>query len=137
MKIVRNILVSTALVLAGGVANSADGDSSQLADEPMRSDTCVNTRFVNNFSALSDQHLFVEARRKEFYLLTLKQRCFDLRSARSIAFNDTTSKVCSGGFGKVIYRSPFAGLESCRIGSVEIVEDKDAAKELIAERKAS
>jgi hypothetical protein len=98
---------------------------------------CVNSRGIRSFDGLSDQHVFIEERSKTYYLMTMTQRCFGLRNANGIAIKDTTSRVCSNGFGDIKYRDPGMGIRSCRINTIESVESKDQAKALIAERKAA
>jgi len=113
-----------------------------VADEatdktPAKEQVCVNSRVIRNFDGLSDQHVFIEERSKTYYLLTMTQRCFGLRNANGIAIKDTTSRVCSNGFGEVKYRDRGTGISSCRIKTIEPVESKDQAKALVADRKAA
>ena len=100
------------------------------------SKTCINTRLVRGFDALSDKHLYVEERSNKYFLLTLRSRCFNLESAHAIAFTDPMNFVCSKGFGEVSYRDHLSGrFETCHIDTIEAVESK-AHAEAIIEAKA-
>ena len=96
---------------------------------------CIRSNLVRNFDGLTDEYLFVEERSKKYYLLTLRPRCTGLRHARGIALKDTTSRICSGGFGEVIVRERGIGPRTCRIEKIESVENKDEARAIIAERE--
>ena len=50
-----------------------------------------------------------------------------------------TSRVCSDGFGEIIYRDRMGGrrMESCRIGTIERVESRDDAEAIVEAREAA
>ncbi len=64
----------------------------------------------------------------------MRNQCHNLRESMGIAIKDATSRVCSDGFGEIVYRDRMGGrrLESCRIEAIERVEDKDEAKAIVA-----
>jgi hypothetical protein len=112
--------------------------SEEAADEPMDAsgNVCVSVRNINSFDAIDDEHIYVKANGQPKHLLfTMQRRCTGLRGASGIAVKDATSRVCSNGFGEVIYRDMGRGLESCRIETVEVVASKDDARGLIEDRK--
>ena len=109
----------------------ADEHVDDFADEKV----CINSNLVRNFDGLDDQHVFVEERSKNYYLLTMRLRCNGLRHAEAIGFKDATSRICSSGFGEVVFRERGIGPTSCRIATIERVENKDDARAIIAERK--
>lgn len=119
-------------------ASNGVGASEELVETgAIESKTCINTRLVRNFDAITDKHLFVEERSKKYYLITLQSRCFNLQSAHAIAFADSMSITCSKGFGEIIYRDSLSGqLESSRIDTIEPVESKEDAKAIVAARAA-
>jgi len=109
-----------------------------MADEANTEKTekiCINSGLVRNFDALSDQHVFIEERGRQGYLLTMRNRCHGLRYSQVIAFKDTTSRICSSGFGEIIYRDSGIGRMNCRIETIEPVENKDEARAIIDERE--
>ena len=134
----RNLL--SIAVLALSLAAHADDEKEQSAEKPdgdASGKICINSRLVRSFDGLSDQHVFVTESAKKNYLLTMRRRCMGLRDANTIAFKDTTSRICSNGFGNIVYRDHGSRLESCRIGTIESVADKKDAKALVADRKAA
>ena len=126
------ILVASA-VAGGLIATSAhaDGHEDIAADEKV----CISSNLVRNFDGLDDRHVFVEERTKNYYLLTMRHRCNGLRNANAIGLKDTTSRICSGGFGEVVFRERGIGPNKCRIETIERVENKDEARAIIAERE--
>ena len=110
-------------------------DEAENGAEAKSEKVCVNSRTLNSFDALSDQHVFVEATGKNYYLFTMRNRCRNLDKAFGIAVSDTTSRVCSDSFGEIIYRDMGRRFESCRIGTIEPVSSKDEAREIIAARE--
>lgn len=122
-----------AILLAPDTPCRAEDNAAEdrTAEEP---EVCFSRRSVRNFDALSDEHVFIEERRKEYFLLTMRNRCHGLRYAQGIGINDTMSRICSDGFGEIIYRDG-GRMQRCRIGTIERVQNKDEAKATIAERK--
>lgn len=116
------------LVVSASV--SAQDEDEKSADDGKK--VCVNARLVDNFDALSDRYVYVEARGNDFYLFTMKGNCFGLRNAKGIALKDTTSRICSDGFGEIVYRD-MGNTRSCRSGKIENVESKDDAKALVGQ----
>ena len=118
------------------------GFSSVLADEHATDEAvdqadekiCIRSNVVRNFDGLSDNHVFVEESSKKYFLLTTRNRCTGLRHAQAIAFKDTTNRICSGGFGEVVFRERGIGPTTCRIEKIERVENKDEARAIIDER---
>ena len=104
-------------------------------DEEADAKVCVYSRNIDGFDALTDEHVFISARRNENYLFTMRRRCTGLRSAKGIVIKGTTSRVCADDFGEFVYRNMGRRVESCRIDNIERVESKDAAEELIKQRE--
>ncbi|MDH3440215.1 MAG: DUF6491 family protein [Gammaproteobacteria bacterium] len=131
MSIRRAIFIGLILALAGQFA-FAQNDDGVGADE-LKERVCVNVRTIRTFDALTDQYVYVRQGSNKHFLFTMRNRCPNLRDAQSIAIKDTTSRVCSDGFGEIVYRDRFGGrgLESCRIGKIEVVESKDDAIALV------
>lgn len=124
-------LLILALTLAGCASSSE-----QVADEPEDSTgrVCVSAQRISSFDTIDDKHLYLKAAGNEHYLVTLWGGCTGLRSAHAIAIKDTFSRVCSDGFGEVVYRD-MGRRQSCRIETIEPVASKDDAKGLVKDRK--
>lgn len=103
--------------------------------EDQSSNVCVNSRTIKNFDAFTDEHIYVEDRGDTHYLFTMRGRCFGLKNSTGVAIKDTTSRVCSKGFGEVVYRDNRNQMTSCRIDTIEAVESKEDAKALVEQRK--
>jgi hypothetical protein len=108
---------------------TADDAQADKAEERV----CFNNRQVRSFDSLNDRYVFVEAGGSKNYLLTMRNHCSGLANAHNIAIRDTTSRVCDNGFAEIIYRD-LGRVQRCRIGSIERVQNKDAARALVAER---
>lgn len=129
MSVRKAILVGLLLAIAGQFAYAEE--ASESVDK-----VCINSRLVKGFNALDDQHIFIEERMNEFYLITLRSRCLGLDFVHAIGFKDTTSRICSKGFGEIVYRDRVSRqLEKCFIDTIEPVVSKDEAKEIIAARE--
>ena len=126
------------LILALSAASAfADEAEDEAEEEEAVERVCVNKRSINSFDAIDDQHVYIKATGNNHYLFTMQRRCFGLRSAYGIAVKDTMSRVCSKGFGEIVYRGTGQRLESCRIDTIEAVAGKDDARGLVEDRKAA
>ena len=130
--------MKTRILLASAVAVALITPQA-LADDheeaPVEEKICISSNLVRSFDGLDDQHVFVEERSKDYYLLTMRQRCAGLRNAQAIGLKDATSRICNGGFGEVVFRERGIGPNRCRIDKIERVENKDEARAIVAERE--
>ena len=126
-----NLVIAT--IVLGMLTTTGVADEHAEDEQPEK--VCINSNLIRNFDGLDDEHVFVEQSGKDYFLLTMRRRCTGLRSAQAIALNDTTSRICSGGFGEVIFRESGIGRTTCRIDKIERVENKDDARAIVAERK--
>ena len=129
------LFTPVSLILLGIGTALADEHASDEATEESSEKICISSNLVRNFDGLDDQHVFVEERSKNYYLLTMRQRCSGLRNAQAIGLKDTTSRICSGGFGEIVFRERGIGPNRCRIEKIERVENKDDARAIVAERE--
>ena len=123
-----SILAVVPLLAINAVACGQE-EADEASGEPATERVCINIRAIRTFDAFTDQHVYVRAG-SDHYLMTMRNRCHDLRDAMGIAIKDATSRVCSDGFGEIIYRNRMGGqrFESCRIQTIEKVESKDEAR---------
>ena len=128
---IRTFVISVAAVGLCAAPAFADEHAEEDAEEKV----CIHSNQIRNFDGLDDQHVFVEERSKNYYLLTMRHRCNGLRHAQAIGFKDATIRICSGGFGEVVFRERGIGPNTCRIEMIERVENKDEARAFIAERE--
>jgi hypothetical protein len=129
----RLLILNLALSTLGVFADEAEDEAEE---EEAVERICVNKRSINSFDAIDDQHIYIKATGNKHYLFTMQRKCFGLRSAYGIAVKDTMSRVCSKGFGEIVYRGRGQRLESCRIDTIEVVAGKDDARGLVEDRKA-
>jgi hypothetical protein len=127
------IILILALCATGAFADEAKDEAEE---EEATERVCVNRRSINSFDAIDDQHIYIKATGNKNFLFTMQGRCFGLRDAYGISVKDTMSRVCSKGFGEVVYRGRGQRLESCRIDTVEAVAGKDDARGLVEDGKA-
>ena len=138
MKRWQLLVLILALTTASAFADEAEDEAENEAEEEETIErVCVNKRSINSFDAIDDQHVYIKATGNNHYLFTMQRRCFGLRSAYGIAVKDTMSRVCSKGFGEIVYRGTGQRLESCRIDTIEAVAGKDDARGLVEDRKAA
>ncbi len=96
---------------------------------------CFSVRRVRNFSPLSNGALYVDGGGSNHFLLTMDRNCFGLRSAEYIAIDNHMDRVCSNSQARITYRGVGRSLESCRIRTVEAVEDRAAARTIAEARR--
>lgn len=135
MNMTRAFLIGWLLALAGCVPLTQVEDT-EAKDTKER--VCLNVRAIRSFDAITDKYVYVNESSSKHYLLTMRNMCHNLRDAMGIAIKDTTSRVCSDGFGEIVYHDRMGGrrLETCRIEEIERVESKDDAKAIVEARTA-
>jgi hypothetical protein len=133
MKIGIHVVVAATFFIS--LSAIADDDvKEESEDESER--VCIDSRLVDNFDGLTDKHVFVEERRNQYYLLTMKHRCFGLRNAHTIGLKDTTNRICSNRVGgEVIFRDMGSGVRKCFIDTIVPAENKDAARAIVDEQE--
>lgn len=126
MNIQNFIVLGTIFVLLGAPAIA------QVEKEEAGSDrVCVSSRLIDNFDALTDKYVYVEARSDQ-YLFTMRRRCNGLHFSNGIALKNATSRICSDGFGEIVYRD-MDRLVSCGIDDIQVVESKEDAQAIVAQ----
>jgi len=130
MKIQYLTLVLSALLLIAPAVPAQEEEDDAAAGEK---NVCINTNLVRSFEAFDDMHVYVRQGSNQHFLLTMRSRCLGLEWAQGIGFKDTTSRICSNGFGEIVFRDRTMGrgLQNCRIDMIERVESREAAKELV------
>jgi len=132
MKRWQTIILILTLGTTAAMADKAENEADEVESVER---VCVNKRNINSYDAIDDQHVYIKATGNKHFLFTMQRRCFGLRNANSIGVKDTMSRVCSGGFGEIVYRDMGRRLESCRIDTIEFVASKEDAKGLVEDRK--
>lgn len=125
--------LSMLLMITGSAAFAQDAE--KPSDDSSEARVCINTNNVRTFDGLTDLYLYVGEGANKHYLLTLKNPCPGLRFSQAIGLKNTTSRICSGGFGEVVFRDGPGNsfTNSCRIDKIERLENRDQAKERVAE----
>lgn len=135
-----SILAALLLVSGGGLAFAQEDEPTEIKEvditdaPPVAEEVCFMAREVRDFDAFDDRYVFVDGRRDAAYLLTLFAGCFGLRNANRIAISSDFSRVCSNSAATILYRD-FGRMQACRIRSVESVDDKAAAEQIVERRK--
>lgn len=133
MNILRTgtLLLSLAIVCPIALAQDTEEDTADEAEPRI----CINRNSVRTFDAISDKYVYIGEGANRHYLLTMRNQCPGLKFAQAIGLRDTTSRICSDGFGEIVYRdSPGAmRMNSCRIGKIERLESRDQAKARVEE----
>ena len=132
----RVVIGAFIFALSAGLAFGQDDDPEQVKEvdisdsPPVAEEACFNVRSVRNFDAITDRYVYVEGRSDEHYLSTMWAQCFGLRSALGIAISNDFSRVCSNRSARITYRD-FGRLQACTVRTVESVESKSAAEEIV------
>ena len=118
------------------ISHIASGQNEGAEAEDESKQICLSVRAIRSFDALTDEFVYVKEGSSKHYLFTMRNKCFGLRNSMGIAIKDATSRVCSDGFGEILYRDRMGGrrLESCRIAEIERVENKDDARAIVDAR---
>ena len=117
------LLVLALSLAASGCASTGDAGAGAAAS---RTEDCIRVRAVRSFDALDDLHVFVEESGKRQFLVTLWQRCPELRSARAIAFTGNTT-VCPESRASIRFSDGLDGYQ-CEVRNVERVGSKGEAE---------
>ena len=79
------LLVTLVLALGHAFADEHEKAEPAKAEKAQAEErVCFNRRTVDTFEGLSDKHVFIEERGKDYYLLTMRNRCSGLEDARGI-----------------------------------------------------
>ncbi len=123
------------LILALSATSTFADEAEDEAEEAQAAErVCVNRRNINSFDAIDDEHVYIKATGNKHFLFSMQRKCFGLRNALGIGVKDTMSRVCSKGFGEIVYRD-MGRLQSCRIDTIESVASKEDAQGLVEDRK--
>jgi hypothetical protein len=121
------ILFGYGLALAGESTPSNEG-------EPTAVEACFRVRDTRSFDAVDDRFVYVRCIRDHHYLLTMDNTCFGLENSIAVAVSNRFDRVCSNDRAWITYKD-FNQTRRCGILSVEAVESREAALELIKKRK--
>jgi hypothetical protein len=121
------ILFGYGLALAGEPTPSNEG-------EPKAVEACFRVRDTRSFDAVDDRFVYVRCIRDRHYLLTMDNACFGLENSIAVAVSNRFDRVCSNDRAWITYKD-FNQTRRCGILSVEAVESREAALELIKKRK--
>ena len=120
-------------------ANAAASEAEEVEIDPNAPPSaepgCFSVRRIRNFSPLSDEAVYVDGGGSNHFLLTMDRGCFGLRNAQGIAIDNHMDRVCSNSQARVTFRGVGRSLESCRIRTVEAVEDRTAARTIAEARR--
>lgn len=126
----RTILAAAfAAVLMSVPAWSEDPQENEAENDSAKSDSCLLVSGINGFNPIDNKHLTVDVGASKTYLITLRHLCHDLKWSEDIIYDATMSWSCTDTKDKIIVNGM-----SCFIDTIERVEDRKAAKELVADR---
>jgi hypothetical protein len=91
---------------------------------------------VHGYSVIDDEHLVLNGGASHHYLVTLRQRCPDLRVGVQVATSFPATTTLYTPSMDYIYTNGHMG-QRCYIDTVEAVDDLEAARALVAERDAA
>jgi len=121
-------------VLSVGAGAAVAGESSDDAIDPKVEKACFRVRDTRSFEAIDDRFVYVRCVRNKHYLLTMENVCMGLENSTKVAISNDFDRVCSNDRAMITYRD-FNQRKRCGILTVESVKDRDAALELVKERR--
>lgn len=131
----RNCLLLVSLITLSALTGCAS--SGATADDPYAVDPtveCVRIRSVRNWSAIDDEHLWLEVSGSRQYLVSLWARCPGIRFAQVIALSNASSRICPNDFGSVLFDDGGTTMR-CGIGNVELVGSRGEAEAIVDDRR--
>ena len=123
------VLFGCGSALAGEPPPSNEG-------EPAAVKACFRVRDTRSFEAVDDRSVYVRCIRDRHYLLTMDNACFGLENSIAVAVSNRFDRVCSNDRAWITYKD-FNQTRRCGILTVESVEDREQALELINKRRES
>ncbi|MBI1264992.1 MAG: hypothetical protein GC187_09690 [Alphaproteobacteria bacterium] len=126
------LTLTAAPVLGAGLQDSAGQDASARADGD-DAPRCVTIRTISGYSVIDDRHLLIQGGPSRQYLVTTRQRCSGMRFGVQIglSFSDN-ERICQPHMEYII---PDDGWR-CLIDTIEEVDSREHAEDLIARRAA-
>lgn len=109
-----------------GGDSETDGD----VEKDGRHRECIYVPGISGYGVIDDKHLTVSTSPKRIYLVTLWNRCHDLRWSHQIAIKSFGSWTCSHSRDVVL-----TGDQRCIIENIERVASTKEAKAIVQERK--
>ena len=140
MHTLRHILAIGGIGLALTLPLAASAEEASANEAEPKENICFWVSSVRDFRAIDNKHVYLKGTGKEQkFLATLFQHCHGVRWAETIALQSRpTSRICSNGNEhlQVFDHSRSSLPKRCLISDIERVESLDAAKALVAKRKA-
>ena len=106
-----------------------------LGKEANKPSICIHDSLMQRFSLISSRHLLFSYDSKNYYLMTLKRNCFAI-SATSRVYARFQNQVCSNRYDEIIFEDKLRNEEVCQVDTIDHVESREAAKDLIKQRKS-
>lgn len=111
------------------VEDETTGDAGEETAREGRHRECIYVPGIDTFHVIDDKHLTVSTSPRRIYLVTLWNRCFDLKWSHQIAIKSYSSWTCSHSRDTIITED-----SRCIIDEIERVESNEAAESIVAER---
>jgi len=130
------IVITLSLFLPAALAEAAN--TTEADNNKTSTRTCFWLSQISDFRAIGNKHVWIKGvGNDDHYLLTLFSSCTGLRFAETVAFSTRpTQRLCNNANEHLILVDQGVANRSCIITTVERVENLNAARELVAERKA-
>ena len=123
--------VIASLFLAAFFANPAQAlAEDEINKKALKERSCIHVSSINGFNPIDSKHLTVSVGANKTYLVTLFNRCYDLKWTEQIGIRATMSWSCSNSKDHIIVDG-----RRCLISDLELVEDRAAAKSMVSEMK--
>lgn len=127
------LALTAAPVLGAGLQDGAGQDASARADGD-DAPRCVTIRTISGYSVIDDRHLLIQGGPSRQYLVTTRQRCSGMRFGVQIGTSFTANqRICQPHMEYII---PDDGWR-CLIDTIEEVDSREHAEDLIARRAAA
>ena len=111
--------------------DEVDEDAGEEPASEGRHRECIYVPGIDTFHVIDDKHLTVSTSPRRIYLVTLWNRCFDLKWSHQIAIKSYSSWTCSHSRDTIITED-----SRCIIDDIERVASHEAAESIVAERSS-
>ena len=126
--------VVLACVLMGlGLGQAMAGDEDGTAEDAVPYPSGIDCFWIprpSGYNVIDSKHLVIKGTGSSYYLATLFNHCFDLRTTFGIKLDRRGSNLCTGD--KII-----TGEDRCHIRFLEEVESYAEGRQMVADRNAA
>jgi Family of unknown function (DUF6491) len=123
------LVPAAAAALVAAWAAQAIAQPKPQSSRPPQQDSCLNTRFVNGFSAPDEQTVYVRVGVRDIYRLKLFSSCLNVDWTQSVALRSRSggSFICHGFDAELIVPNRGMGPQRCQVSDIHKLTPEEIA----------